>query len=186
MAIFAKTKCVRIVIFVDEVCASCAAVGGSQFVRWVKAGARADVTVCVTSDCRASPEHRDTHEAAETFNCRYCKHVARTKIRLHRHMQEHHKDCMLPCPYCEKRFPEKCNLTRHVAIHLDPKFVCEVSSAPESAQDGGLEDPFCTKIVCRQERTWVMARLRKYAAQRVDVFEKKLRCRRPDSERLFG
>ncbi|XP_037081858.1 zinc finger protein 84-like [Pollicipes pollicipes] len=74
--------------------------------------------------------HRQTHDSAETFNCRYCKHIARTKIKLHRHMQENHKDRMIPCPYCEKRFPEKCNLTRHVAIHLEPKFICEICSRP--------------------------------------------------------
>ncbi|KAF0288826.1 Telomere zinc finger-associated protein [Amphibalanus amphitrite] len=74
--------------------------------------------------------HRQTHASAETFNCRYCKHIARTKIKLHRHMQENHKDRMIPCPYCEKRFPEKCNLTRHIAIHQDPKFICEICSRP--------------------------------------------------------
>lgn len=74
--------------------------------------------------------HRMTHASAETFNCRYCKHISRTKIKLHRHMQDNHKDRMIPCPYCDKRFPEKCNLTRHVAIHLEPKFVCEICSRP--------------------------------------------------------
>jgi len=78
--------------------------------------------------------HRETHDSAESFQCRYCKHVARTKIKLHRHMQEHHNDRMIPCPYCEKRFPEKCNLTRHVAIHLEPKFVCEICQRPFHAK----------------------------------------------------
>eukprot|EP01084_Bolivina_argentea_P166020 288337_1 len=55
------------------------------------------------------------------WNCLQCNYSTNTKHHFIRHGLVHSEERPYACDYCDKKFKDKCGLTRHVRIHNKPK-----------------------------------------------------------------
>ena len=53
-------------------------------------------------------------DVSKSFPCQHCDKVFTTKPALDGHMQQQHKNPLLICPLCQRGFPQKSSLKRHV------------------------------------------------------------------------
>ena len=53
-------------------------------------------------------------EVGKSFPCQFCDKVFTTKPALDGHMAQQHKNPLLICPLCQRGFPQKSSLKRHV------------------------------------------------------------------------
>lgn len=64
-------------------------------------------------------DHMEFHLDPHTFKCIDCEHCADSYGNLRKHqIKEKHNRKSYPCPQCDKSFPTRIRLERHVNFHL--------------------------------------------------------------------
>ncbi|XP_054088334.1 zinc finger and SCAN domain-containing protein 12-like [Zeugodacus cucurbitae] len=71
-------------------------------------------------------EHIKTH-GEKRFHCELCDKWFPLRSRLERHLQSHENKVKLQCPHCERTYQTRCNLMRHIrTVHDKVGYICDI------------------------------------------------------------
>ncbi|XP_064612166.1 uncharacterized protein LOC135476165 [Liolophura sinensis] len=70
---------------------------------------------------------KQVHMPADVlYECTVCGKKFTRKAHLKRHLRTHEVEKPFKCPHCEYRGCEKSDVAKHLLIHEEPKYVCEI------------------------------------------------------------
>ncbi|XP_065317479.1 transcriptional repressor CTCFL-like [Gordionus sp. m RMFG-2023] len=68
-------------------------------------------------------EHARTHKGEKCFKCELCSYATHLRQNLDMHMLVHTNQKPIVCKFCDKRFKQKSQMTKHMeALHIDKEF----------------------------------------------------------------
>ncbi|XP_028835270.1 zinc finger protein 91 [Denticeps clupeoides] len=88
------------------------------------------VDPCKPTRIRGRRVHHSNY--TKLYPCKHCHRVFVHSSSLSRHMR-YHKGTLHTCVYCGRNFPQRCDVTRHVAMYHKEELAGELADAKESS-----------------------------------------------------